>query len=314
METQIKTSAKDFFINLGAIIALYTVVISLLNLLFTIINNAYPQITNGYNYALESQSISMPVATLIIFFPIYVLLMWFLERGYTREPEKRYFGIRKWLTYITLFVAGLATAGDLITVLYYFIDGQEITTGFIMKVLSVLVVALAVFFYYISDVTDKLNLMSRKVWILVSFIIIFGSIIWGFSVLGSPQTQRLLKYDQQKISDLQNMNNQIQNYYANKGILPNTLEEMSNGNYYITQVDSQTQKPYEYIKGGDNKSYKLCAEFNKASDDKNILMTPVKQYYDYAAITIWAHPAGQYCFKQTINPNLYSRPAPYPLQ
>ena len=44
METQTKISAKDLFINLGAIVSLYTVVVSLVNLLFTAINTAYPKI------------------------------------------------------------------------------------------------------------------------------------------------------------------------------------------------------------------------------------------------------------------------------
>ena len=308
-----RASAKDFFINLGAIVALYTVVISLLNLLFTVINNAYPQITNGYNYY-GSQSISMPVATLIIFFPIFILLMWLMERSYVVEPEKKNLGIRRWLTYITLFVAGLTLAGDLVTVLYYFIDGQELTTGFLLKILSVFVVILIVFLYYISDIRNKLTPMSRKIWFGISLVVILSSIIWGFSVLGSPRTQQLLKYDQQRVNDLQNINGQIQNYYATNGTLPNTIEEMSNGNYYITQkVDQQTGKPYEYYKAGDDKGYKLCADFNKASDDKNA-STPAIYSYPYDGITTWAHPAGQYCFKQTINPNLYSKPMSVPIR
>ena len=308
-----RASAKDFFINLGAIVALYTVVISLLNLLFTVINNAFPQITNGYNYY-GSQSISMPVATLIIFFPIFILLMWLMERSYVVEPEKKNLGIRRWLTYITLFVAGLTLAGDLVTVLYYFIDGQELTTGFLLKILSVFVVILIVFLYYISDIRNKLTPMSRKIWFGISLVVILSSIIWGFSVLGSPRTQQLLKYDQQRVNDLQNINGQIQNYYATNGTLPNTIEEMSNGNYYITQkVDQQTGKPYEYYKAGDDKGYKLCADFNKASDDKNA-STPAIYSYPYDGITTWAHPAGQYCFKQTINPNLYSKPMSVPIR
>ena len=214
-----KTSAKDFFLNLGAIVALYTTVVSLLNLLFTVINTAYPQITAYYYY--NSQSISMPVATLIIFFPIFILLMWLLEKSYTAEPEKKHLSIRKWLTYITLFVAGLTLAGDLVTVLYYFIDGQELTTGFILKVLSVFVVILAVFLYYISDIRNKLTKSSQKVWLIISAVIILASIVWGFAVLGSPYTQRLVKYDSQKISDLQNLQYQVISYWQTNGAIRN---------------------------------------------------------------------------------------------
>lgn len=307
-----RANAKDIFINLGAIVALATIVGNLISLLFTIIDKAYPTVT-GYNYY-GSYSISWPVATLIIFFPIYILLMWLLEKDYKLQPEKRSFSVRKWLTYITLFFAGLAIAIDLVTVLYCFIDGQELTAGFVMKVLSVLVVALAIFFYYIYDSIGKLNATSRKVWTIAALVIILGSVIWGFSVLGSPRTQQLLRYDEQKVNDLQNMNNQVINYYSGKGVLPKTIQELQNLNYYVAQnVDPQTQKPYEYQKTSDT-TYNLCAEFNKASDDKNIngnMTAPIPIYYPYGGTT-WTHPAGHHCFTETINPNAYSFPKGIP--
>ena len=307
METQTKTSsAQDFIINLGAIVALYTLVYSLINLLFTIINTIYPQITNGYNYS-GSASISWPVATLIIFFPIFILLMWLLEKEYIREPDRKNMGIHKWLTYITLFIAGLTMAGDLITVLYYFLDGQELTTGFLLKVLVVLIVACSIFTYYISDVRDKLTAKKRMFWRIVAGVIILGSIIWGFAVLGSPATQRLYKYDEQKVNDLMNINNEVTNYYAMKGTLPNSLTDTST-QYYIVATDTQTGRSYEYAKTGDT-TYDLCAEFNKVSGsaDKAIFATP-----PYGSAS-WTHSAGHYCFAQTINPNMYSKPVPLPM-
>lgn len=313
-QTQTKTSAKDFFINLGAIVALYTTVVSLLNLLFTVINNAYPQITSGYNYALGSQSISMPVATLIIFFPIFILLMWLLEKGYKTEPEKKNIGIRRWLTYITLFVAGLTLAGDLVTILYYFIDGRELTTGFLLKILSVFVVILVVFLYYISDIRNKLISVSRKIWLGISLVIILASVVWGFVVLGSPRTQQLLKYDEQKMNDLQNIQNSIQNYYSTMGVLPENLVELSAQNYYANNIDSQTQKPYEYEKTSKT-TYNLCAEFNKDSINNNGLTNVARSpatLSPYGNVP-WAHSSGRYCFNQTINPNTYPYPYPQPV-
>ena len=84
-------------------------VYSLVDLLFTVINKAYPQISNGYDYTV-SQSISWPVAILIVFFPIFILLMWLLEKEYKKFPEKQNTGVHRWLTYITLFISGLVIA------------------------------------------------------------------------------------------------------------------------------------------------------------------------------------------------------------
>jgi len=304
METQLKTSgsAKDFFINLGAIVALYTLVVSLLNLLFTIINTIYPKITNGYSY-LGSQSISWPVATLVIFFPVFIFLMWLMEKEYIKEPEKKNRGIHKWLTYLTLFISGLVVVGDLVTVLYYFLDGQEMTTGFLLKVLVLLIVTFSVFAYYISDVLGRLTSKSRKVWRIAVGVIVLGSIIWGFSVLGSPATQRLYKYDEQKVNDLININNEITNYYATQEALPESLNDIST-QYYIIATDPQTRVSYEYEKTGD-KTYNLCAEFNKGLTDEDYRT----RERIFGGVT-WTHPEGQYCFERTISSNTPFKPLP----
>jgi len=301
-----KVTAGDFLLNIGAIIVLYTIVSNLVGLIFTVIEKAYPKITNGYDY-FGSQSISWPVSILIILFPIFVTIMYFLEKEYTQFPEKRNIGIHKWLTYATLSIGGSILIGDLITVIYYFIDGQELTTGFLLKVFSILIITLVVFLYYIADARNTLTPLKRKIWLGISIAIVLISIIWGFSVLGSPRTQKLLKYDEQKISHLQSITSGVNNYYSMKGILPNTLGEMSGGNYYVPLLDSQTNKPYEYKKTG-NLTYEVCAEFNNASKNKD--SSKNLPYMYGISSTSWVHPLGYYCFAQTINPNTYSKPVP----
>ena len=305
-----RANAKDFFLNLGVIVALYATVISLINLLFIVINSAYPQITTGYNYY-GSQSISWPVAVLIIIFPIFLALSWFLEKGYVSEPEKKNLPVRRWLTYITLFVAGVVLAGDLVTVLYYYLDGQELTTGFFLKVLVLFVVTLGVFLYYISDIRGKLTAKSQKMWLIVSCLVIILSIIWGFSVLGSPRTQRLIKYDEQKVYDLQNMNSNIINYYQINRVLPDDYATVTITDYIVTPKDpGQTgTSTYEYKKTG-NLSYELCAEFNMDSDKTDPKIRPYVDSMPYGG-TSWSHPAGHYCFPMTINPLQYPKPISY---
>ncbi|MSU45009.1 MAG: hypothetical protein EXS47_00030 [Candidatus Zambryskibacteria bacterium] len=304
-----KFNSKDFFLNLGAIVALYAVVVSLVNLLFTIINYSYPKVVEGYNYYYSaSPSISWPVASLIVVFPILILLMWVLEREYKSNPKDRNTGIHKALTFVTLFIAGLVIAGDLVTVLYYFLDGQELTVGFLLKVLVLLVVSGALFVYYLSDIRGTLTSKSRKVWRVVTGVVILGSIVWGFSVLGSPATQRLYKYDNQKISNLQEINNYIQNFYSQNGKLPENLTEAGSLDYMPNVIDQQTKKPYEYVRK-DALNYSLCAEFNKASDSRMDKLGSTAVMYPYGGPGIFgAHPAGRYCFEQKINPNMFAKP------
>ena len=232
--------------------------------------------------------------------------MWLLEKEYILEPEKKNTGIHKWLAFITLFVAGLTVAIDLITVLYYFIDGRELTAGFLLKVLVLLVIASCIFIYYISDITGKLTLKSRKIWRVVALLIVLGSVIWGFAVLGSPRTQRLNKYDEQKVNDLQNLNNQITNFYGTKGFLPQTEDELSTFNYSFFPTDPQSNQKYVYQKTGDL-TYNLCATFNSASNDKEAKSRA--RIYPYGD-NFWIHPVGEHCFGQTVNPSLYTKPVP----
>lgn len=293
-----KISAKDLFINLGAFVALYTVVFSLINLLFTVIDRAYPQVNTYYS---GSASISWPVSIITIFFPILVLMYWLLEKQYVVEPDRQRFGVHKWLSYITLFLSGLGFAGDLVAVLYYFLNGEELTKGFLLKILVVLVISFGIFMYFISDIRNKLNSKTRMFWRVLATLIVLGSIVWGFLVLGSPRTQRLYKYDDQKVSDLQNINSYIQNYYTQKGSLPSSLEEISKLQYVQLPVDKQSNKSYEYhLIGQSAKAYQLCAEFNKASQSQSNVSYPY-----YGGDVSWQHEAGHKCFDLAIPLNMY---------
>lgn len=285
-------SAKDFFLNLGATVSLYTVVGSLISLLFTVINYAYPKVTEYY-YA--STSIAFPVSLLIISAPILILIMWVLGKQYTTGNVST---IHKWLSYLTLFIAGIIVAGDLVYVIYNFISGEDIGKAFLLKALVLLVVSGSIFGYYLSDILGKLTPKSRLAWRIFTLVLIIGSIILGFAVLGSPRTQRLYKYDNQKVNDLMMLSSSIQSYYYNKGALPKDFSELSTQEYYINSVDSQTQKPYEYnIKTAT--TFELCAEFNKDSNEK-LGARDSSMAYPYGG-TSWTHPAGRHCFEQKVD-------------
>ncbi len=303
---QPRSHAKDVFLNLASMITLYSAAAALLNLLFTVINKAFPQVIQYYSYY-STSSISFPVATLIIVFPLYILFMWLIERDLVGSLEGRGSGIRKWLIYITLFISGGLVVGDLVAVVYYFIDGQELTSGFLLKVLSILVVAGAVFWYYITDIRNKLSSSLRKVSAIVAMIFVVLAIIVGFMVIGSPRTQRLAKYDQQRVVDLQSINQSIVYYYQMNASLPSTLNELStSGNYSVVPVDPETSQPYEYtLIGQSAKAYELCATFNTSTVDKN--GTPSRVGMEY--LTAWNHPEGRFCFSQSIPLSGYMKPA-----
>ncbi len=147
-----KVSPKDVFLHLLAIIALYGSAGSFIALIFQYINVLIPDVLEYNMYARESAFgiIRWSIASLIIVFPLYLFTSRMLLKGYIQDPEKRNFGIRKVLTYFTLFVAALIIAGDLVTLIYNLLGGG-LTTQFLLKVGIVLFVAASVFYYYFWD-------------------------------------------------------------------------------------------------------------------------------------------------------------------
>ncbi len=311
-DTQPRSHAKDVFLNLASMITLYSAAAALLNLLFTVINKGYPRVTEYYSYYNNTSSISFPVATLIIVFPLYVLFMWLIEKDLATSTDARGSGIRKWLIYITLFISGGLVVGDLVAVVYYFIDGQELTAGFLLKVLSILVVAGGVFWYYITDIRNKLTPSLRKTSALVALIGVILAIIVGFMVIGSPRTQRLVKYDEIKRSNLQNLASEIRYFYERSNVLPASITELSQTNSYGSGMytDPQSNEPYVY-KVIDPTTFEVCAEFNFDSGS-DIAYTHSQAYErpvpygmkEPVISDVWnEYKAGEHCFRQVVIPS-----------
>lgn len=301
-----KITAKDFFLHLGTIVTFYASVVALVTLLFEAINVAYPQVTNYYQY--YSPSISFQVATLIVVFPLFILLSWLLQKTYANEPALKESWLRKWLAYITLFVAGGVVAGDLITVVYMFLDGRELTTGFLLKVLTLLVIVGGVFVYYLRDIRNAISSGERMGWRVIAILVIVGSIIIGFSVLGSPASQRQLRYDAQRISDLQNIQWQVVNFYQQKGSIPDNLTQLEDPiSGFVAPRDPKTNELYEYkLIGQSAKAFELCATFDREMSAKNSSMAyPVYTEGLGKGGENWQHGVGRQCFTRTIDPELY---------
>src|SRR3989338_9723580 len=146
METEVKktTGPRDVFSHLLSIIFLYVSVIGFGILLFGIIDVYFPDVlSDTYGWYAKS-ALRWPLALLVVIFPLYLWFTSYLERDLEKNPEKRALKIRKWLLYFTLFVATLVIVGDLVSVIFSFLNG-ELTLRFVLKVLTVLALALSVF-------------------------------------------------------------------------------------------------------------------------------------------------------------------------
>ena len=85
-----KVTPKDFFLWSGTIITLYVSVVSLITLLFNYIDIAYPDAlnTNAYSYDPYSSGIRFAMASLIVLFPLYLVLVHFIRRDIVSDHSK----------------------------------------------------------------------------------------------------------------------------------------------------------------------------------------------------------------------------------
>src|SRR5690606_14140915 len=130
--------------------------------------------------------------------------------------------------FLTLFIAGATMVIDLIVLLTTYLQGEEVTVGFLLKVLTVFLVAGAGFMHFMSDLWgywDQNPLRARLVNYAVGVLVI-AAIVAGFFILGTPAELRAQKQDAIRIQDLQNLQWQIVNYWQQKETLPATLDEL----------------------------------------------------------------------------------------
>lgn len=142
-------SAGDAFLHLLAFTALYAWAISLIWLWFTYIEFAFPDpATPTSTYALEAalSSIRASLATLIVSFPLFVGVWWLLLREVRLSPEKAKSGVRRWLSFLSLFVGAVTILTDVVVVVYYLVEG-DLTVRFLLKVLVLFAVTGALSVY-----------------------------------------------------------------------------------------------------------------------------------------------------------------------
>ena len=133
-----KNQPRDVFLYLLSIISLVASTIGIGILLFQYINVYFPDVISDPYFSPSNYygTIRSALAALIVFFPVYLWVSRFLKKDIDENPEKRELKIRKWLLYLTLFVASLTIIGDLIALIYNFLNG-ELTLRFVYKILSI---------------------------------------------------------------------------------------------------------------------------------------------------------------------------------
>jgi len=306
-----KSTPRDVFSYLLATAMLYVAVISFLTLLFQYINIWLPDQLDFFMSGSTSAT-QRSTASLIVVWPVYILMTWLLGKDIKLNIEKSEIKARKWLLYLTLFISAIIIIVDLITLIFNFLGG-ELSLRFGLKVLVVLLVAAGVFGYYLWDIRRDRSKSSQlpKLAAWISSGVILASIVAGFFIVGSPAKQRQIRFDQQRVEDLQVIQSQVLNFWQQKAALPDQLAELEDDiSGWQAPLDPETDEPYEYQALGDL-DFKLCAYFSTQSKVQN--MSPKERFSPRGFSGNFEHGIGRECFTRTIDPELYSQDKLKPL-
>ena len=148
-------SAREAFAYLVLFSTLYFFAWNLGSLLFQLIQYALPDPADpDWQLMRLSGGIRWAISALVIAFPVFVFAAHRVSRDVDRHPIKRLSPVRRWLTYLTLFVAATVLIGDLTALVYNLLSG-DLSLRFLLKVLVVGAIAGTVFGYYLWDLRQE---------------------------------------------------------------------------------------------------------------------------------------------------------------
>ena len=142
------------------------------------------------------------------------------------------------------------------------------------------------------------------------------AVVAGFFIVGSPEKQRQLQFDDRRVNDLSYLQAEILAYWQNKGQLPANLSLLNDDLRGVqVPIDPESTKFYGYEVKGET-IFALCAVFNlpSLSQQANALAdsagrtkpVPAGYYGDpLMGQSSWEHQAGLTCFERTIDKDYY---------
>jgi hypothetical protein len=288
-------AAKDAFLYLLAFMTLGIWAIQLGALLFAVIDRTFPNPALDYaNGTGVTRSMADQLASIMVGFPLFLLVTWGIVRGVRRQPERLESSVRKWLTYIALVITAGTMIGDVVTFLAYFLRG-DLDTRFVLKVVTVLVIAGGVFAYYLDSLRrDRVSSVRNRSFALAALAAVGFGIVVGFVQIGSPTVQRSTSEDASRLFDLSSLAQSLHARWLSRGekefVLPTMIQDLQNTDIVGARiVDPVNGRTYGYapLQGT---AYRLCAEFSRPSPSD----VPRE----------WHHTAGPVCFTLDASENV----------
>ncbi len=288
-------SARDAFLYLLMFSTLYLSAWHVGSLLFDLINLAFPDPADGeFARSARSGSMRWSVAGLLIAFPVFALVARNLGRELAQSPVRRLSAVRRWLTYLTLFLAATVLICDMIVLVYNLLGGG-LSARFLLKVLVVGVIAGTVFGWYLHDLRREegqhgAGRVSGRMVLGAAAVVVLATLVASLAVIRSPAAEREARLDIRREQDLARIARLVQAHYGRTGELPASLDALATPGTGLPR-DPVDGVNYGYQATGE-RSYRLCARFgtDTARDGR--------QPFGGDA---WLHGSGTHCFDRRVH-------------
>jgi len=143
-------SAREVFVYLVLFAALYATAASIGALIFELIDRTFPDPLAKISIQVSNSSIRWDMSWIIVAFPLFIFTFRSVTRAVAADPTKRASRPRKWLTYLTLFIAGAFLVGDAASLVYNALGG-ELTVRFVLKATTIAFIAGGTFTFFLSE-------------------------------------------------------------------------------------------------------------------------------------------------------------------
>jgi hypothetical protein len=150
-------NARDAFYYVLNFLTLAFWTTALGQVFYTLIDRHFPDQNGWSRYASGGaliDQIAWQLATIVVAFPIFLVINNLIERGLRLRPDLLDSAVRSWLTYLALIGAALVVLADGIFFVQAFLRGQ-LTLHFMLDFLVLLVLGGGVFSYYLTSIRRK---------------------------------------------------------------------------------------------------------------------------------------------------------------
>lgn len=272
--------AYHLFLYLSMFFSLGFLIGGMLTSLFQFVNKYVPDVSNINEFnasVFDDAGLKIGLSMLLVASIVYFIAAKIVNKKLIKNDIRPNSLVRKFLTYIALFILVAISIGSLVALVFNYLNG-ELTGNTFGKIAAFFVVNGFFALFYFWEIRRK-DLANKKFDILYFIALAMSVIVLvaGVIIADSPKVTREKKIDENRITEMQNINNSIGIFFNNNKRLPKANE-----------IEKSAKFPIEY-KIESDKVYYLCTEFLHPREKVDI--------YDKQ----WNHPAGSYCFKLNID-------------